>query len=103
MHAKAPLEAAAVLNTNLKLMHGEAVMTGQAVTIPLRQLRLTSIIPDTTVSIAGRSLCLHRRRLHFGGLTVGYCTSKVLVCYRTVLFLPGGQQGFRRPSSEALS
>lgn len=90
VHVSALLEAAAVLNTNLKLMHGEAVMTGQAVTIPLRQLWLTSIIPDTAASVAGRFLCLHRHRLYFGGLTAGYRTSKKLVYYRNVLFLPEG-------------
>lgn len=90
MHVSALLEAATVLNTNLKLMHGEAVMTGQAVTIPLCQLWLTSIIPDTTASVAGRLLCLHRHRLYFSGFTAGYRTSKKLVYYRNVLFLPEG-------------
>lgn len=88
VHVKALLEAAAVLNTNRKLMHGEAVMTGQAVTIPLRQLWLTSIIPDTTVSIALRLLCLHCHRPYFSGLTAGSFTTKKLVYYWNVCFLP---------------
>lgn len=106
MHVSAPLEAAAVLKTNLKVMHGEAVMTGQAVTIPLCQLWLTAILPDTTVSIAGCSLCLHRHRLCFSGLTVRYHTSKKLVSYSNVLFFAqrlnrvfAGPSSWRSPAS----
>lgn len=69
-------------------------MTGQAVTIPLGRLWLPSIIPDTTVSIAGRLLSLHRRRLDFSSLTAGYRASKKLAYYRNVLFLPEGQTEF---------
>lgn len=90
MHVSAPLEAAAVLNTNRMLVHGEAVTTGQAVTIPLCQLWLTSIIPDSTASVAWCLLCLHRRQLYFSGVTAGCRTSMKLVYYRNVLFASEG-------------
>lgn len=87
MHAVALLEAAA----NVKLVHGEASNDRTSCD---DSARLPSIIPDTTVSIAGRLLSLRRQRLDFSGLTAGYCASKKPAYYRNVLFLLEGQTEF---------